>query len=196
MAQTNTPQTGPDRSPRSGRGLSILVGVLLILAGGFAIAFPFLMSVATTLVIGWVFVFVGIVTIIHAFSAGGWRGALWNGLVGVVLLIGGGLLIANPLAGTLSLTMLLASILVIEGVFEVFGAIAMRDRPNWGWLLLSGLIALAAGFAIAFNLPGSATWVLGFLVGLDLIFSGVNYIMDPHEHTTRGGDASVPAATA
>lgn len=185
------PRTESTPPTKTGRGLSITVGILFIIAGFFSMAFPFLSSLAATLVIGWLLVFVGGVSIVHAFSAGGWRGALWYGLVGVVFLIGGGLLIAAPVAGTFSLTALLASILIIEGIVEIIGAFAMRDRSSWGWVLVSGIVAFVAGVAIALQLPTSAFWVLGFLVGLNLIFSGVSYIMDPYDdHTVLPPKAS------
>jgi uncharacterized membrane protein HdeD (DUF308 family) len=166
---------------RGRRGWSIAVGVLLVLAGIFAIAFPFLSSIAATLMVGWLLIFVGVIEVIHAFSARGWRGALWYGLVGVVFAIGGAMLLLAPVAGTFSLTALLAAILIVEGIIEVIGAFVMRDRTSWGWVLASGIVALVAGLAIATQLPMSALWVLGFLVGLNLIFSGLSYIMDPHD---------------
>ncbi|MGD9802999.1 MAG: HdeD family acid-resistance protein [Hyphomicrobiaceae bacterium] len=189
MAQTSPHpiEAGPSNAPpppttdSRGRGWSIAVGVLLILAGIFAIAFPFVSSIAATLMVGWILVFVGVIEIIHAFSARGWRGAFWYGLVGLIFVIGGGMLIAQPLAGTFSLTALLAAILIVEGVIEVIASFVMRDRRNWGWVLASGIIALIAGLAIVEQLPTSAFWVLGFLVGLNLIFSGFSYIMDPFD---------------
>ncbi|MGE0765326.1 MAG: HdeD family acid-resistance protein [Hyphomicrobiaceae bacterium] len=166
---------------RIGRGRSILVGVLLIVAGLVAMAFPFLSSIAVTVMVGWLLVFAGAIKIMHAIGLRGWRGAVWYGLVGVVFLIGGGLLLAAPLAATFSLTALLAAILIVEGVLEIVAAVAMRDRTSWGWVLASGIVALVAGIAITTQLPASASWVLGVVFGLNLIFSGASYLMDPYD---------------
>jgi len=183
----------PPVASRGSRGWSIAVGILLILAGMFAIGFPFVSSIAATLMVGWVLIFVGVVEVIHAFSARRWRGALWYGLVGIVFVIGGAMLLMAPVAGTFSLTALLAAILIVEGIIEVIGAFVMRDRTSWGWVLASGIVALVAGLAIATQLPTSALWVLGFLVGLNLIFSGLSYIMDPYDDLPAA--TTPPAAT-
>ena len=175
-----TPCSLGDSSPlrTSGRGWSIAVGVLLFVLGAAAIAFPFISSVAVTLVVAWLLVISGLLTVIHAIGTRGRTGSLWNGLTGLVFVLGGILLISAPLAGTLSLTLLLAAILVVEGVLKIIGAVRLRGRPVWGWLLASGLIALLAGVSIALAFPTSAVWVLGLFVGLNFIFTGLSYIMD------------------
>lgn len=172
---------GPAVVPPISRGWSITVGVLLVLMGMIAIAFPFVSSIAVTLLAGWLLVISGILMIVSAFSAQTWGGTLWSGLMGILFVVAGALLIGRPLVGTLSLTLLLALTMIAEGIVKIIAAFSIRDRTIWGWVLFSGIIALLAGLSIAFAFPTSAIWVLGLLIGLNFIFSGLTFIMDPGE---------------
>jgi hypothetical protein len=65
---------------------------------------------------------------------------------------------------------------IAEGVFEVIMALRVRPHEGWGFLLLSGIAALLVGVLIGMDLPGSAVWALGLLVGINLLFSGWSYV--------------------
>ena len=81
-------------------------------------------------------------------------------------------MLGHPIAGVLTLTMILAAFFVVEGIFKIVMAIQMRSMPNWGWMFISGLIALVLGGLIWVGWPATAAWVIGLLVGIDLIFGG------------------------
>jgi uncharacterized membrane protein HdeD (DUF308 family) len=114
--------------------------------------------------------------VIHAFQAPGWQGFLWELLVGLLYVIAGGYLAFFPFTGLITLAIVLAILFIAEGIFEVIQAFRVRPHEGWFWLLLSGLAALAVGVLIAIDLPGSAVWALGLLVGINLLFSGWSYI--------------------
>ena len=114
--------------------------------------------------------------IIHAFSAQGWGGFLWSLLIGVLYVVAGGYLAFFPLTGLLTLAIFLAILFVAEGIMEMIMAFRVQPSEGWGWLLLSGIAALAVGVLIALGLPSSATWALGLLVGINLLFSGWSYV--------------------
>jgi uncharacterized membrane protein HdeD (DUF308 family) len=163
----------------------LILGIVLVLGGIAAIAFPFLSTIAAKLALGWIFLFTGVVTIVHGFSAGNWRGFLWNLLIGILYAAGGAYLVFFPLVGIVTLTMLIAALLFADGVLEVIMAFRLRPHSGWGWVLASGVAALIAGFLIASNLPSSATWVIGFLVGIKMIMAGWSYIalaLGSHHH--------------
>ena len=157
-------------------GWFLALGIVLVLAGIAAIAFPFLSTIAAKVALGWIFLVTGLFMIVHAFSAGGWRGFLLNLLLGVLYVIAGGWLAFFPFTGIITLTLLLAALFVAEGVLEVFMAFRVRPHEGWGWLLLSGLVAVAVGALIGFNLPGSATWASGLLAGINLLSTGVSFV--------------------
>ena len=157
-------------------GWFLALGIVLIIVGLAAIAFPFMSTVAAKIVLGWLFLIGGIVLVIHAFSAPAWSGFIWNLLIGILYCVAGGYLAFFPLTGLLTLAIVLAMLFIIEGVFETIMAFRVRPHEGWGWMLLSGIAALAVGILIALDLPGSAVWALGLLVGINLIFSGWSYV--------------------
>ena len=157
-------------------GWFLALGIVLILAGLAAIAFPFLSSIAAKVVLGWLFLIGGVMMIVHAFQAPGWGGFLWELLIGILYVVVGGYLAFFPLAGLLTLTIVIAALFIAEGVFEAIMAFRVRPHEGWVWLLLSGIAALAVGVIIAMGLPESSIWALGLLVGINLLFSGWSYV--------------------
>jgi uncharacterized membrane protein HdeD (DUF308 family) len=157
-------------------GWFLAVGILLILVGVAAIAFPFIPGLFTAILLGWLFLIGGVVMVVHAFQAPGWSGFLWELLIGLLYVVAGGYLIFSPVASLVTLTIVLAALFLAEGVFEIVMALRVRPHEGWGWLLLSGIAALAVGVLIGIDLPGSATWALGLLVGINLLFTGTSYV--------------------
>lgn len=157
-------------------GWFLALGIVLILAGLVAIAFPFLSSLAATVVFGWLFLIGGAALIVHAFWAPGWKGFLWELLIGLLYVAAGVYLAFVPVAGLLTLTVVIAALFIAEGIFELIMAFRVRPHEGWIWLLLSGIAALAVGAIIAAGLPESAVWALGLLVGINLLFSGWSYV--------------------
>ena len=126
-------------------GWFLALGIVLVLAGIAAIAFPLLSTIAAKIALGWIFLAAGVVIIIHAFSIQEWRGFLMELLLGVLYLLAGGWLAFFPFTGIVTLTILLAALFLAEGVLEVIMALPVRPHEGWGWLVLSGLIAIAVG---------------------------------------------------
>ena len=158
-------------------GWFLALGILLILAGVAAIAFPLLSTIATKIALGWIFLVAGVVLVIHAFSIQGWRGFILGLLVGALYVIAGGWLAFFPFTGIITLTILLAALFLAEGVLEVMMAMRVRPHEGWGWLLISGLVAIAVGVMIAAELPTSAAWAIGLLTGINLLSSGVSFVV-------------------
>ena len=154
----------------------LVLGIVLWLAGLAAIAFPFLSTIAAKIALGWIFLVSGVVMVAHAFSAGEWRGFLLNLLIGILYVIGGGYLAFLPFAGILTLTILVAALFLTDGLLEAIMAFSIRPQEGWGWVLVSSLAAVAVGVLIALHLPSSATWAIGALVGIKMIFAGSSFI--------------------
>ena len=157
-------------------GWFLALGIGLIIAGIAAIAFPFISTIAAKVMLGWLFLIGGVLMIIHAFQAPGWSGFLWELLIGVLYVVVGGYLAFFPLTGLLTLAIVLAALFIAEGIFEIVMAYRVSPHEGWVWLLLSGIAAIAVGVLIALGLPGSATWALGLLAGINLLFSGWSYV--------------------
>jgi uncharacterized membrane protein HdeD (DUF308 family) len=157
-------------------GWFLALGILLIIVGFAAIVFPFLSTIAAKIMLGWLFLIGGIFMIIHAFSAQHWQGMIWSLLIGILYLIVGGYLAFFPLTGLVTLALMLVILFAVEGIMEIIMAFRVRPHEGWGFMLLSGIAALAVAVLIALGLPGSATWALGLLVGINLLFSGWSYV--------------------
>ena len=147
----------------------LLAGVLSLLGGTVAIVLPNIASVATAIFIGWLLVFASALDVVDAFSNRVDRTRLALRLVMAVLTFAAGLyLLVAPLDGTFTLTVMLVLWFVAIGVARIVIAIMARS-----WLLgLSGALALILGVLIALELPESAQWAIGLIVGIDLIFTG------------------------
>ncbi len=156
---------------------SIVWGVLLIIFGTLAIGSPFVAAVAVSAVIAWLIVLAGVVHLILAFHAHGASGLIWKLLVGLAYLFFGTYLIVHPLLGVASLTLVLASLFLIEGIFDIALFFKMRSMQGSSWVLLDGIITLLLGLMIYLQWPSSSAWAIGTLVGVSMIMSGVARVM-------------------
>jgi uncharacterized membrane protein HdeD (DUF308 family) len=154
--------------------LFLVEGVLLIVLGMIAIAIPPLATLAVTILLGWVFLISGIVGLITSIMARHAPGFWWSILSAIVGILAGLVLLAWPVSGSVSLTLVLIAFFLIEGVVTIMYAIEHRRALSgrWGWLVASGILDLVlAGIVIA-GLPGTALWAPGLLVGINMVFGG------------------------
>ena len=162
---------------RKASGWSIVWGILFLVCGMLAIAMPLASSIGLVIVLGWLILFAAIWHLIFAFQAGSFGGVLWQILLGLLYGLVAIYMLIHPLLGVLSLTLVLGVFLLIEGVFEIILYFNVRNAANAGWVLLNGIITLVLGGLIWFHWPSSSVWVIGTLVGISLIFSGISRIM-------------------
>ena len=157
--------------------LWMIAGVISLFGGFFALANPLAATLTAELLAGWMFVAVGVMTMVSAFGDQGWGGRILSILIGLIILILGIDLIANPLAGVVSLTLVVAIGLIVMGVLRIL--LAFRsDFAQLRWvLILSGAISLLLGAMIMSNFPQSAALVLGVYLAVELISNGVSLIV-------------------
>jgi uncharacterized membrane protein HdeD (DUF308 family) len=156
--------------------LFLVEGIILVVLGVAAIMLPVIATLAVALFLGWLFLISGIVGLITTFMMRNAPGFWWS-LLSAVLALGAGLvLLAWPVSGAVSLTLVLIVFFVIEGVASIMLALEHRDSGRWGWLLASGIVDLFLAGLILVGLPGTAAWALGLLVGINMIFGGASLI--------------------
>ena len=155
-------------------GWSIGLSVLMILAGILAIAVPQVAGLTVSLLVGWLLLFSGAAHLVFAWYARGAGGILWELLLGILYLFIGGYVLTRPLAGLATLTLALAIYLFFEGVLELVLSFRLRPLPGWGWLLFDGIITLILAVMIWRTWPSSSEWVIGTLVGISMLFSGIS----------------------
>jgi uncharacterized membrane protein HdeD (DUF308 family) len=170
-------QNTPGDVVKQASTVSILWGVLLIVFGMVAVGLPFLAAVAVTGLVAWLIILAGVVHLVLGFRAHGAGSMIWKLLVGIAYLCFGGYLIVHPLVGVASLTLLLATLFLVEGVLDVVLFFKMRPLQGAGWVLTDGIVTLLLGALIYLQWPSSSLWAIGTLVGISLIFSGVARVM-------------------
>jgi uncharacterized membrane protein HdeD (DUF308 family) len=156
--------------------LFALLGIALLIAGVFVRGDVAFASVISAIFIAWAIVIVGVLQIIHAFSARGWKGVVLDFLLGALYIAGGIILLSNPVAASVKLTLALGIIWIVSGIFRVILSAALRREGGWG-LSFSGVVSILAGAVILSRWPESGLWVLGLCLGIDLIVHGVAWIV-------------------
>jgi uncharacterized membrane protein HdeD (DUF308 family) len=156
---------------------SIVLSVLMIAAGVLAIGAPMYAGAAVTMIVGWLLLFSAVFHLALAFT-GGRAGAV----VGEILLAAlygfiGYYVLTHPGVGLASLTAAITVYLFIEGILEFVLSYMLRPLPGAGWLLFDGIVTLALAIYIVSTWQSSASWVLGLLVGVSMLFSGVTRLM-------------------
>lgn len=160
-----------------GRRWVIAIGVMMIIAGIAAIAFPLAGGLTITLITGCTLMLGGIATAAGGFSLPNWQGKIPVLLIGVLWLGAGLYLLMRPMEGLFALTIVVAVVFVIEGILKVGSAFLLRPFFGWGWVLFDGIIALVLGVMLMAQFPSSALWALGVLVGINILISGWSLVM-------------------
>ena len=178
--------------------LFLFQGVVMIVLGVLAIAAPAIATLAVDIYIGWLFLISGIVGLVAMFSAKNIPTFLWSLITAALSAAAGVLLIWKPVAGALSLTLVLGVFFVVEGIFQCVTSVAYRDamRGSWGWMMVSGIADLALAAIIILGWPGTAAWALGLLVGINLITSGWAIVMAAIAGRGLGKALATPLAKA
>jgi uncharacterized membrane protein HdeD (DUF308 family) len=175
---SGAPASSPAAAPEH-RGWFIFIGIVLIVVGAAAIAFPFVTTLAAKIVLGWLFLIGGVAQVIHGFSTQKWSAFFLSLIIGLLYVFVGGWLAFFPFTGIITLTIMLAALFIVEGVIEIGMAFRVGSVGGWIWFLISGIIGILAGILIMAGLPSTATWAIGLIVGINLIFSGVSYMFLP-----------------
>lgn len=181
----------PVEPVRRSSALSIMVGILLIIAGLCAISLPLVAGIAASLVVAWLLIIAGVVHLFfgwHTRSAGA---VIWKVLVGVAYLVAAFYILDHPGRGLLTLTLILAFYLLIEGILEGVIYFHLRRRPGAGWFLFDAVITVILSFMIFRSWPFSSAWAIGTLVGISILFSGITRLS--HAFAVRRA-AALPAA--
>src|SRR5215208_5815027 len=150
----------------------LIEGVLLVIAGMLAIIYPVISSAAVIVLLGWLLIVSGL---LQGISLIGARHVphFWLQLISVILaVLIGFLFLRDPEQGLLTITLLLIVFFMIEGISKVVFALTIRPFPHWGWVLASGLVGIVLSLVLWASLPVTAVWLIGFLLGIQLISVG------------------------
>jgi uncharacterized membrane protein HdeD (DUF308 family) len=160
-------------------------GVFFIILGTIAIIIPQVFTVGIALVLGWLLLIGGTVQLIRAFSMIKMPGfGLWL-FIGLLQMVIGYFLVADTTEGVMTLTLLLTLFFALEGIAKIYLAFMMRPLAQWGWILFSGFTALLLAIVVWVGWPETALWVLGLLLGINMIFLGGSLLGISLQHKTQ-----------
>lgn len=174
-----TNEVSPDLQQETQPGLmvAIVTGVILLLLGIAAIAFPLIATLVAETWVALILVMAGVTKLVYAVQTRKQGGFIWKLLLSI-LYIGTGLVLwLYPLQGLLTLTLVLGVFLLTEGIFEIILSFQLRPMPNWLWVLSNGIITVILGGMIGLEWPLNAPWVIGMLLGISIFFTGISRIM-------------------
>ena len=154
-------------------GWLLALGVVEIIAGCVAIAVPLIASLAAVAIFGSVLLVTAVFQLAHAIQVRAWPRSMWYLLGGVLYAVAALLILAYPLGGALTLTVLIATLLFADGVLRTALGILARRAAGSGWVLAGGIASILLGVLLLLSWPASALWATGLLLGVNLVFSGV-----------------------
>ena len=162
---------------KNGNTVPVWLSVLLIGIGIAAIAVPLFSTIVAETWIAFILISAGAAKMVYAFRTREQSGFIWKILTSILYIATGIMLIVNPLSGVVTLTLLLGSFLLTEGVFEVILAFRIRPERNWVSVLINGIVTLVLGGIVVLQWPGDSPWLLGTAIGASVISTGVSRLM-------------------
>jgi uncharacterized membrane protein HdeD (DUF308 family) len=154
----------------------LVLGIALVILGMIAIGWAVATTIVSVIFLGWLLIIGGVLHVIHGFKHRPWSGFFINLLAGVLYAVAGFVMVANPALAAVTLTLLIAMILIVAGLFRLFVAFS-TPLDHRGWLILNGVVSILLGVMIWRSWPVSGLWVIGMFVGIDMIFDGWTEIM-------------------
>ncbi len=154
----------------------LAVGIALIALGALALGSVFWTTYATVSFFGIIISAAGIAQIINSFYNPEWKGFLGSLFLGILALVAGVLMIANPATSAASLTLLLGAYFIASGFFRISLSL-FTPVEYWAWLFINGILSIALGGLILAQWPEASLWVIGAFIAADLLFSGWSYVM-------------------
>jgi uncharacterized membrane protein HdeD (DUF308 family) len=154
-------------------GWLLLLGIVQMICGAFALSVPVAATLAATIIFGAVMVASGVMQVVHVFSVRNWKGVILHSLSALLYIGAGVLVLLFPLRGALTLTIVVAVLLIADGVVRSMLALRVRPLDGWGWFLAAGLASIVVGVLLMSGWPITGLWAIGVLLGVNLLFSGI-----------------------
>jgi uncharacterized membrane protein HdeD (DUF308 family) len=158
-------------------GMSVFLGIVMLVMGLLALSMPLIVGRSVTIIVGVVLVIAGIPQILFAFKMGSFGKGLWTFVLGALTMVVGLLMIGRPLFGLATLTFVLAAYFGVSGILDIVWAFKLKPIKGWGMTLFLGILSLLLGLFVWRSFPLSGARIIGFLVGIRLIFGGWSHII-------------------
>jgi len=175
--QVESPDAGLVEGIKKNAGLTVISGVILLIAGTLAILSPFVAGVSITIMVGAMLTISGISQCFLAFKTGALGRGLMVFVVGVLMTIVGIYMMNQPVAGLRTLTIILMSYLLVTGALEIIVSYQLKPADGWGLELFNGVVTLLLGIMLLRQYPLSGALAIGILFGIKMIFSGWAFVI-------------------
>ena len=162
---------------RRNSGMVVFMGILIMTVGMMAILSPLVAGTYLMMAVGVLLVFGGIGQCVVAFSSGAFGSGIFIFMVGAFTVVAGAIMIEQPMAALVTVTLFIAGYLFFSGIIEVVAAMRVRPMQGWGWMLAGGVVSLSLGMLLWRQFPFSGAWAIGTLVGLKLVMSGMTLLV-------------------
>lgn len=156
---------------------TLAAGLVMIACGVGAIMLPVVADFTMGTILGAALAIVGVAKITQGMNLREWAGANWQIMLGAAEVVGGILIYLNPLKGALAIALLLAVVFLIEAVMQIALAFRMRPEAGWAWLLVAGLVALAASIGIVLTARHMQYFTPGTFAGVAILAAGWACVM-------------------
>jgi uncharacterized membrane protein HdeD (DUF308 family) len=157
-------------------GWLMAFGIASIILGSIGLGMSFALTLASMVLFGALLVAGGLFQILDAFKCRGWKGSAWHILIGLLYVVGGVIVMIDPVLASETFTLVLAAVLIAVGLLRLIIAFQLRPSKGWYWPLISGLVSLALGGVILAQWPASGLFVIGLIIAIELIFNGWAYL--------------------
>jgi uncharacterized membrane protein HdeD (DUF308 family) len=152
-------------------GWLLTLGTLLMVLGIVCVGTARTATTVSVFAFGWILVFSGLIWFVSAFHARSWGGVFLYMLNAIIRCATGYVLLRHPDAGAIGITMLLAVVFVVGGVFRTVAA-SLIKFPRWGWTVLAGAVAVILGLTLLTEWAAASTFFIGMAIGVDLVLDG------------------------
>ncbi len=165
------------QSLKANRGWLLVLGIVYVILGWVAIGYPMAATMAIEMVLGYILLVGGAISVVGSFFSGNWKSLVLILLSGILYIFVGFFLITNMKEGIITLTLLLAAFLLVEGFFKIIHSLQVKPAQNWIWLLISGVASIILAAMIWAEFPQSSVFVIGLLVGIYFLINGFSLIL-------------------
>jgi len=162
---------------QANKGWLLVLGIAYVILGWVAIGYPMAATIAIEILLGYLLLVGGVIAVVGSFFSGNWKNLILILLSGILYIFVGFFLVTNMKEGVITLTLLLAAFLLVEGIFKIIHAFQIQTAKNWIWILISGLASVILAIMIWAEFPQSSAFVIGLLVGIYFLINGFSLIM-------------------
>ncbi len=182
------PSTLPERQRPSGTALGTAMaqlrhrwgwfaalGVLTVVLGVAALAMAVHATIVTVYIIAVFMIVAGGGEIVVGVGAKTWgRFFLWIA-AGLFYVVAGAFALAQPLHAAIILTLMLGAAMVVAGTIRIYIGSHMVSHART-MVVLGGVVTILVGLFIILGWPMNGFVILGTLLGVDLLFTGMMWI--------------------